>query len=227
MAQDQTYYLDEALFISAQAPTGAEIRLFGNGGGGPGSGGWGLSKGIPPGTSPTKPDIARVISTRRVLTEEYQVLEKQYEEEYSTQTALLPETIATLKADITQEAENVGSSPFSKNTAKQAILTSRTRQIRAGYLQILPDAHSYYGVPAFYKRGDSMMSRFLEPGVFKERGEALGREYISRLQRSWDGAHRLHLEALKHQALADDLKDLAVQVDQEELRQHPLDLGKV
>ncbi len=67
MARDNTYYLDEALYISAQAPTAAELRLIGGGGGGPGAGGWGLSDGPPRGTSPTKQDVARVISTRRVL----------------------------------------------------------------------------------------------------------------------------------------------------------------
>lgn len=39
MARDNTYYLDEALYISAQAPTGIELSFIG--GGGPGSGGWG------------------------------------------------------------------------------------------------------------------------------------------------------------------------------------------
>lgn len=42
MAQDKTYYLTEGLWISAAAPTGAELRLMGGGGGGPGGGGWGL-----------------------------------------------------------------------------------------------------------------------------------------------------------------------------------------
>ncbi|MDM9553152.1 hypothetical protein ABE561_22760 [Pseudomonas asiatica] len=64
MAKDNAYYLDEALYISAQPPTGIELHYIG-GGGGPGGGGWGLSDGYPRGTSPTKSDIARVISTQR------------------------------------------------------------------------------------------------------------------------------------------------------------------
>jgi len=226
MAQDKTYYLDEALFISAAAPTGAEIRFIGKGGGGPGSGGWGLSEGHPRGTSPTKPDIAQVISLRRVLTEEYHALEKQYEEEYSSQTTQLPETISKLRSQIKISAQHL-SDPLSQASSEQQTLTSRITEIRENYLRIVPDANSYYGVPAFYKRGDSMMSRFLQPGVFTVTGEALGREFISRLQKSWEGAHRLHIEAQKHQALADDLKKLAVRVDKEELRYKPIDLAKV
>ena len=75
MAKDNAYYLDEALYISAQPPTGIELHYIG-GGGGPGGGGWGLSDGYPRGTSPTKSDIARVISTRKVFAEEYHVIEK-------------------------------------------------------------------------------------------------------------------------------------------------------
>ncbi len=74
MAKDNAYYLDEALYISAQPPTGIELHYIG-GGGGPGR--WlGLSDGYPRGTSPTKSDIARVISTRKVFAEEYHVIEK-------------------------------------------------------------------------------------------------------------------------------------------------------
>ncbi len=35
MAKDNAYYLDEALYISAQPPTGIELHYIG-GGGGPG-----------------------------------------------------------------------------------------------------------------------------------------------------------------------------------------------
>lgn len=164
MAQDHTYYLDEGLFISAEAPSAAEINFFGDGGGGPGSGGWGLGEGPPRGTSPTKHDAARVITLRRVLNEEYQVLSKQYEEEYAPQVAQLPQAIAELKSQAAMDAQsNTGVS------ALQQAITSRISQIREGYLQVLPNAHSYYGVPAFYKRGDSMMSRLLEPGVLQKK----------------------------------------------------------
>ncbi|HDS1699756.1 MULTISPECIES: S-type pyocin domain-containing protein [unclassified Pseudomonas] len=227
MARDNTYYLNEALFINAQAPTGAELRLIGNGGGGPGSGGWGFSEGIPPGTSPTKPDIARVISTRRVLTEEFQGIEKGSSDKYAHEINQLPETINALKAQIKAEANstNGGVPPRS---AEQQILSSRISQLRENYLQILPDANSYFGVPAFYKRGDSMMSRFLDPGFFAATtGEELGIEWATRLEKSWDGAYRLHLEAQKHQALADELQGLADQVDQEELSHQPPDLSKM
>nr|WP_256599606.1 hypothetical protein [Pseudomonas sp. SWI36] len=227
MARDNTYYLNEALFINAQAPTGAELRLIGNGGGGPGSGGWGFSEGIPPGTSPTKPDIARVISTRRVLTEEFQGIEKGSSDKYAHEINQLPETINALKAQIKAEANstNGGVPP---RTAEQQILSSRISQLRENYLQILPDANSYFGVPAFYKRGDSMMSRFLDPGFFAATtGEELGIEWATRLEKSWDGAYRLHLEAQKHQALADELQGLADQVDQEELSHQPPDLSKM
>lgn len=227
MAQDKTYYLTEGLWISAAAPTGAELRLLGGGGGGLGGGGWGLSEGYPRGTSPTKNDIARVISTRRVLTEEYQVIEKDHEEKYTQEINQLPETIAALKAQIRSDAQNTPN-PSLKAIVEQQVLTSRISQMRENYLQILPDANSYFGVPAFYKRGDSMMSRFLDPGFIESTtGEALGAEWATKLQRSWDGAYRLHLLAQKHQSLADELKGLAGQVDQEELTQQPLDLLKV
>ncbi|HDS1048887.1 MULTISPECIES: S-type pyocin domain-containing protein [Pseudomonas] len=225
MARDNTYYLDEALYISAQAPTGIELSFIG--GGGPGSGGWGLSDGYPRGTSPTKNDIARVISTRRVLTEEFQIIEKDYSDKYAHETNQLPETINALKAQIKAEASstNGAASPF---VTEQQILSSRISQIRDGYLQILPDANNYFGVPAFYKRGDSMMSRFLDPGFFAATtGQELGVEWATRLQKSWEGTYRLHLEAQKHQALADELRALASQVDQEELSQQPLDLLQV
>ncbi|MCE0890099.1 S-type pyocin domain-containing protein [Pseudomonas alloputida] len=225
MARDNTYYLDEALYISAQAPTGIELSFIG--GGGPGSGGWGLSDGYPRGTSPTKNDIARVISTRRVLTEEFQIIEKDYSDKYAHETNQLPETINALKAQIKAEASstNGAASPF---VTEQQILSSRISQIRDGYLQILPDANNYFGVPAFYKRGDSMMSRFLDPGCFAATtGQELGVEWATRLQKSWEGTYRLHLEAQKHQALADELRALASQVDQEELSQQPLDLLQV
>ncbi|WP_349987208.1 S-type pyocin domain-containing protein [Pseudomonas alloputida] len=225
MARDNTYYLDEALYISAQAPTGIELSFIG--GGGPGSGGWGLSDGYPRGTSPTKNDIARVISTRRVLTEEFQIIEKDYSDKYAHETNQLPETINALKAQIKAEASstNGAASPF---VTEQQILSSRISQIRDGYLQILPDANNYFGVPAFYKRGDSMMSRFLDPGFFAATtGQELGVEWATRLQKSWEGTYRFHLEAQKHQALADELRALASQVDQEELSQQPLDLLQV
>lgn len=220
MARDNTYYLDEALYISAQAPTAAELRLIGGGGGGPGAGGWGLSDGPPRGTSPTKQDVARVISTRRVLTEEYQIVEKDYTDKYAPEINQLPATIATLKAQIKAEANALSGAP-----AEQQILTSRINQIRDRYLQIVPEANNYFGVPALYKRGDSMMSRFLDPGFFAATtGQELGIEWATRLQRSWDGTYQLHLEAQKHQALADELDGLARQVDQEELSHQPLDL---
>ena len=225
MARDNTYYLDEALYISAQAPTGIELSFIG--GGGPGSGGWGLSDGYPRGTSPTKNDIARVISTRRVLTEEFQIIEKDYSDKYAHEINQLPETINALKAQIKAEASstNGAAPPF---VTEQQILSSRISQIRDGYLQILPDANNYFGVPAFYKRGDSMMSRFLDPGFFAATtGQELGVEWATRLQKSWEGTYRLHLEAQKHQALADELRALASQVDQEELSQQPLDLLQV
>ncbi|MNO70052.1 Pyocin-S2 [compost metagenome] len=225
MARDNTYYLDEALYISAQAPTGIELSFIG--GGGPGAGGWGLSDGYPRGTSPTKNDIARVISTRRVLTEEFQIIEKDYSDKYAHEINQLPETINSLKAQIKAEASstNGAASPF---VTEQQILSSRISQIRDGYLQILPDANNYFGVPAFYKRGDSMMSRFLDPGFFAATtGQELGVEWATRLQKSWEGTYRLHLEAQKHQALADELLALASQVDQEELSQQPLDLLQV
>lgn len=224
MAQDNTYYLDEALYISAQAPTGSELAFIGGGGGGPGAGGWGLSDGAPRGTSPTKKDIAQVISTRRVLTEEFQVTEKDYSDKYAQEVNQLPETINALKAQIKAEAQS-SSNASSAAAAEQQILTSRIRQLRDAYLQKLPDANSYFGAPAFYKRGDSMMSRFLDPGFFTATtGEALGVEWATKLQRSWDGAYRLHLDALKHQALADELATLAAHADQEEIDRELLDL---
>ncbi|WP_043198001.1 S-type pyocin domain-containing protein [Pseudomonas putida] len=227
MARDNTYYLDEALYISAQAPTGAELRLMGGGGGGPGSGGWGLSDGYPRGTSPTKNDIARVISTRRVLTEEFQIIEKDYSEKYAHEVNQLPETITALKAQIKAEANSTNGATSTLSTEQQ-ILSSQISQIRDGYLQILPDASNYFGVPAFYKRGDSMMSRFLDPGFFAATtGQELGVEWATRLQRSWEGTYRLHIEAQKHQALADELEGLARQVDQEELNHQPPNLVEV
>jgi hypothetical protein len=73
-----------------------------------------------------------------------------------------------------------------------------------------------------------MMSRFLDPGFFAATtGEELGIEWATRLEKSWDGAYRLHLEAQKHQALADELQGLADQVDQEELSHQPPDLSKM
>ncbi|WP_280342624.1 hypothetical protein [Pseudomonas sp. BN607] len=228
MARDNTYYLDEALYISAQAPTGTELRFIGGGGGGgPGAGGWGLSDGYPRGTSPTKNDIARVISTRRVLTEEFRIIEKDYSDKYAHDIKQLPETINALKAQIKAEASSTNRAASTLFTEQQ-ILSSRISQIRDGYLQILPDANNYFGVPAFYKRGDSMMSRFLDPGFFAATtGQELGVEWATRLQKSWEGTYRLHLEAQKHQALADELQALASQVDQEELSQQPLDLLQV
>jgi hypothetical protein len=227
MARDNTYYLDEALFISAQAPTGAELSLIGGGGGGPGAGGWGLSDGYPRGTSPTKNDIARVISTRRVLTEEFQIIEKDYSDKYAHEVNQIPETITALKAQIRAEANSTNGATSTLSTEQQ-ILSLRISQIRDGYLQILPDANNYFGVPAFYKRGDSMMSRFLDPGFFAATtGQELGVEWATRLQRSWDGTYRLHIEAQKHQALADELEGLARQVDQEELNHQPLNLLEV
>lgn len=224
MAQDNTYYLDEALYISAQAPTGSELAFIGGGGGGPGPGGWGLSDGAPRGTSPTKKDIAQVISTRRVLTEEFQVTERDYSDKYAQELNQLPETINALKSQIKAEALN-SSNASSPAAAEQQILTSRISQLRDAYLQKLPDANSYFGAPAFYKRGDSMMSRFLDPGFFAATtGEALGVEWATKLQRSWDGAYRLHLDALKHQALADELAALAAHVDQAEIDRQPLNL---
>ena len=221
MAQDNTYYLDEALYISAQAPTGSELAFIGGGGGGPGAGGWGLSDGAPRGTSPTKKDIAQVISTRRVLTEEFQVTERDYSDKYAQELNQLPETINALKSQIKAEALNSSNA----SAAEQQILTSRISQFRDAYLQTLPDANSYFGAPAFYKRGDSMMSRFLDPGFFTATtGEALGVEWATKLQRSWDGAYRLHLDALKHQALADELAALAAHVDQAEIDRQPLNL---
>lgn len=225
MEQDKTYYLDEGLFISAKAPTADVINYIGSGGGGPGSGGWGLSEGAPRGTSPSRSDISRVISLRRVLGEEHQIIEKDYEEQYAPQLSQLAETVEALKRQITAEA-STSPDPLSKAIAQQQILTSRITQIRDGYLQIVPDANAYYGAPAFYKRADSMMSRMLEPGVFTETGEALGREFGLRLQRSWEGAYKLHIEAQKHQALADDLAAIAAQVDGAEMSHPPVDLIK-
>jgi len=192
MAQDNTYYLDEALYISAQAPTGIELNFIGGGGGGPGGGGWGLSDGHPRGASPTKTDIARVISTRRVFTEEYQIVEKDYLDKYREETDQLPSTIAALKSQIKTEASHTAA-PHTAASAEQDILTARIHQMRNLYLQILPDANSYFGAPAFYKRGDSMMSRFLDPGFFAATtGEELGAEWGAKLHSSWDGAYRLH-----------------------------------
>ncbi|QOE08587.1 S-type pyocin domain-containing protein [Pseudomonas asiatica] len=225
MAKDNAYYLDEALYISAQPPTGIELHYIG-GGGGPGGGGWGLSDGYPRGTSPTKSDIARVISTRKVFAEEYHVIEKDYLEKYRQETNQLPSTIAALKSQIKAEASQAGA-PLTAASAEQVILTTRINEMRDLYLQILPDANSYFGAPAFYKRGDSMMSRFLDPGFFAATtGEELGAEWGAKLHSSWDGAYRLHLEALKIQALADDLESLATQVDQDELSHQPMDLSQ-
>ncbi|MFK0313574.1 S-type pyocin domain-containing protein [Pseudomonas sp. NPDC090233] len=225
MEQGITYYLDEALFISAKAPTADVINYIGSGGGGPGSGGWGLGQGTPRGTSPSRSDISRVISTRRVLGEEYQIIENDYAEQYAPQLAQLAETVGALKQQIITEASSLPD-PLSQAIARQQILTSRITQIRDGYLQIVPDANAYYGAPAFYKRADSMMSRLLEPGVFTETGEAMGREFGSRLHRSWEGAYKLHIESQKHQTLADGLATVAAQVDGAELGHPPVDLIK-
>ncbi|MFJ4155799.1 S-type pyocin domain-containing protein [Pseudomonas sp. NPDC089752] len=225
MEQGTTYYLDEALFISAKAPTADVINYIGSGGGGPGSGGWGLGQGTPRGTSPSRSDISRVISTRRVLGEEYQIIENDYAEQYAPQLAQLAETVEALKQQIITEASSLPD-PLSQAIARQQILTSRITQIRDGYLQIVPDANAYYGAPAFYKRADSMMSRLLEPGVFTETGEAMGREFGSRLHRSWEGAYKLHIESQKHQTLADGLATVAAQVDGAELGHPPVDLIK-
>jgi len=187
MAQDTTIYFNEGLWITAEAPTGIALTPL-DGGGGPGYGGWGLSQGHPRGTSPAKRDLAKIISTRRVLGEEYQVIIQDHDEKYASHIKQLRNQIAAERAQAAAEAKDAGGSLLSQQMSEQQNLTSRIRQIREGYLQTLPDALSFYGAPAFYKRPDSMMSRILEPGVFTSKGEAFGRELISRLNRSWDGA---------------------------------------
>ncbi|MFJ4054594.1 S-type pyocin domain-containing protein [Pseudomonas sp. NPDC089743] len=216
--------LNEGLWMNEEAPDRAPLPPL-SGGGGPGYGGWGLNQGTPRGTSPSRSDISRIISARRVLSEEYQIIEKDYEEQYAPQLSKLPETVGALKLQISTEASN-SPDPLSQAIAQQKILTSRITQIRDGYLQIVPNANAYYGALAFYKRADSMMSRLLEPGVFTERDEAFARAFSSRLQRSWEGAYKLHIEAHKHQALADDLSAVAAQVDGAELSHPPVDLIK-
>ncbi|WP_202985170.1 hypothetical protein, partial [Klebsiella pneumoniae] len=83
-----------------------------------------------------------------MLTEEFQIIEKDYSDKYAHETNQLPETINALKAQIKAEASstNGAASPF---VTEQQILSSRISQIRDGYLQILPAANNYFGVPEF------------------------------------------------------------------------------
>lgn len=225
MAQDNAYHLSEGLWITAAAPDRIPISPNGGGGGGPGYGGWGLYEGRPRGTGGPGKNLAQEISARRVLDEERQGIDRQYADQYAPLIKKLSAQTAAERTQVRNKANAAGASTLSRQLAEQRGLSALIGQKRDRYLQILPDALSFYGAPSFYKRSDSMMSRIYDPGVFSRR-EAFADELWSRLERSTDGAYRLHLEAESIRILADDLQILATQLDRTELQTQPVDLAK-
>lgn len=226
MAQDNAYHLSEGLWITAAAPDRIPISPTGGGGGGPGYGGWGLYEGRPRGTGGPGKNLAQEISARRVLDEERQGIDRQYADQYAPLIKKLSAQTAAERTQVRNKANATGASTLSRQLAEQRGLSALIGQKRDRYLQILPDALSFYGAPAFYKRSDSMMSRIYDPGVFTQKGEAFANELWSRLERSTDGAYRLHLEAESIRILAEDLQTLATQLDRTELQTPPVDLAK-
>ncbi|MHC6224127.1 S-type pyocin domain-containing protein [Pseudomonas sp. X10] len=226
MAQDNAYHLTEGLWITAAAPDRTPLPPLNSGGGGPGYGGWGLSDGRPRGTGGPNKNLNYEISTRRVLGEERQSIDREYADKYAPLIKDLPAQIAAQRAQVREHANKAGATSLLRQAAEQHGLTSLIRQKRENYLRILPDALSFYGSPSFYKRSDSMMSRIYDPGVFTQRGEAFANEFWSRLNRSADGAYRLHIEATAIHSLANDLPSLALQHDLTELQSQPVDLPK-
>lgn len=219
-------YLTEALWISDTAPDRMPLAPI-SGGGGFGFGGWGLDAGRPRGTSPPRVIDTHEIAPSRVLDIERKGIEQDHDARYAASIQQLPAPIAQQRSSITEAARASATTALGQLKEEQRRLTELIRETRRGYLQDLPDAVSFYGAPSFYKRTDSMMTRIYDPGVFTERGEAFANELYSRLNRSADGSHRLHLKASALAAHAADLAPLAAALDRIELEEPGVNLPEI
>lgn len=228
MAQDQALYLTEALWITEKAPDRVPFSPISSGGGGPGSGGWGLSTGHPRGTSVSKSQIGNEIAWQRIFGEEYVGSTVHYKNTYSPIIQALPAQIDSERAAIAQQSPVTDDNQTAALTARQVILTSTLQLKRQHYLDKLPQAIGFFGAMPFFKLNDSFMTRLNDPGAFDlvGTGESWSNTIWKTFNSSLDAAYQLHIEAEKIQALADDLPNLANTLDQAEAQDPLLDLSK-
>ena len=228
MAQDQALYLTEGLWITAKAPDHAPSSPISSGGGGPGSGGWGLSTGHPRGTSVSKSQIGNEIAWQRIFGEESVGSTQHYKNTYSPIIQALPAQIDSERAAIAQQSLITDDNQTAALTARQVTLTSTLQLKRILYLDKLPQAIGFFGAIPFFKLNDSFMTRLNDPGAFDlvGTGESWSNTIWETFNSSLDAAYQLHIEAEKIQALADDLPKLANKLDQAESQDPLLDLSK-
>lgn len=218
MAQN-TFYLTEALYISDAPIDRPLLQPLPSGGGGFGSGGWGLSEGRPRGTGGPGRFNSHEPAVRRVLDDERRGTDAYAQQTYQPLIAQLPAVQQAERAALRQRAASSGGTPFAQLTTEQAALTALINDKRQSYLALLPTAHSFYGAMPFYKRTDSLVTRIYDPGAFND-----ATTLFDILFASVDAAYRAHLESESIRLFSNDLAALAAQLDEAELQTVPVDL---
>lgn len=217
MTQGKTLHLTEGLWITATAPDRLPLTSTGGGGGGPGYGGWGLSTGVPRGTS-APPTFVRDPGWRSVFGEEKAGQDSTFDAAYAPNRQQLPAKIEEERSSIKNQANRDSSTSSHAVQLQQQLTTRQLIQKRDEYLKTFSVATGFYGAIPFYKRYDSFTSRLNDPGAFEltNLGEAWGRRVWVTYSDSVDAAHQLHSQAVRYQAMSNDLPELARRVDEAE-----------
>jgi hypothetical protein len=221
-------HLTEAVYISAEPIDRKPLVPLQSGGGGPGYGGWGMDAGQPRGTSLSKSQIGKELAWRRIYGEEQLTIMRIHARHYAPLLKQLSAQIASERANIEQQAIEFGGSRAQIVGKQQKLSILSIQQKRIDYLQTLPQAVSFYGAIPFFKRYDSFSTRMNDPGAFPGHLTRQGAKKLwTTFDASVDAAYKLHLQAEKIQALANDLPTLARQLDHAELQEQPTNLPTI
>ncbi|WP_225915618.1 S-type pyocin domain-containing protein [Pseudomonas urmiensis] len=221
-------HLTEAVYISAEPIDRKPLVPLQSGGGGPGYGGWGMDAGQPRGTSLSKSQIGKELAWRSIYGEEQLTIMRIHARHYAPQLKQLSAQIASERTNIEQQAMKSGGSRAQIVGKQQKLSILSIQQKRIDYLQTLPQAVSFYGAIPFFKRYDSFSTRMNDPGAFPGHLTRQGAKKLwTTFDASVDAAYKLHLQAEKIQALANDLPTLARQLDHAELQEQPTNLPTI
>ena len=218
MAQN-TFYLTEALYISDSPIDRPQLPSLQSGGGGYGSGGWGLSEGRPRGTGGPGRFGSHEPALRRVLDDERRGTDDYAQQMYQPLIDQLPAMQQAERNALRQRALLSAADPLGQLTTEQRALTALIKEKRQRYLALLPSAHGFYGAMPFYKRTDSLVTRIYDPGALTD-----PTTLFDILFASVDAAYRAHLESESIRLFSSDLAAVAAQLDQAELLNVPVDL---
>lgn len=219
MATKNTLVLTEALYISAYPIERPLLPPLKSGGGGYGSGGWGLSEGRPRGTGGPGRFNSHEPAVRRVLDDERRGTYNDAEQIYKPQIEQLSTLLQAQRNALKQQAISSEATPTAQLAAEQRNLTTLINGKRQQYMGLLPAALAFYGAIPFYKRTDSLVTRMFDPGAFSD-----PTTLYDILFSSVDAAYRLHIESESIRLLSAELAALAAQFDDAELQASPVNL---